>query len=127
MDILSLAGFLLLYGIVGVLGIYILVNMFMNMKAGRKYFERMAEKLQALRLNKMLAALGIDTENYLATQRKLDIERHMDSCSHCKNTDKCDQHLENGDIDPDTIPYCNNEKELQKMLKEQEPPNTSIK
>ena len=115
MDILSLAGFLVLYGIIGALGIYILFSMFTNMKYGRKYFEKLAVKLQSLRLNRMLSALGIDTKNYLATQRKIDIERHMRSCSNCKNTDECDKHLASGDIDADSISYCNNEKELQEI------------
>lgn len=121
MDLISLAGFILLYGILGILGAYILISMFMNMKFGRKYFERLSKKLQSLRLNKMLSALGIETDNYLSTQRKIDITRHMDACNQCKNTKECDQHLTDGDIDPDSIMYCNNEKELQELVSQKPP------
>jgi len=116
MDLLSLALFVILYGILAVLGVYILATMFLNMKRGREYFEKLAQKLQGLRLHKMLSALGIDTAGYLATQKKLDIEQQMKACSECENTEKCDQHLGNGDISPDAIGFCNNEKDLRDIL-----------
>jgi len=121
MDLLSLALFIILYSIVAALGVYILAIMFLNMKRGRKYFEKLAQKLQGLRLHKMLSALGINTANYLATQKKLDIEQQMKACSECRNTEKCDQHLADGDISPDTITFCNNEKDLQDFLLNKSP------
>ncbi|RTZ62301.1 MAG: hypothetical protein DSZ32_00670 [Gammaproteobacteria bacterium] len=70
MDLLSLALFVILYGILAALGAYILATMFLNMKRGRECFEKLAQKLQGLRLHKMLLALGIDTASYLATHTK---------------------------------------------------------
>ena len=118
METLSLAGFLMLYSIPGALGIYILFNMFANMKRGRKYLNKLADRLQTLRLNRMLSALGVDIGNYLASQRKIDIERHMRSCADCENTDECDKRLETGDIDASAISFCNNERELQKLTRQ---------
>ena len=40
----------------------------------------------------------------------------MKACSEYRNTKKCDQHLADGDISPDAITFCNNEKGLQHIL-----------
>ncbi len=119
MDLLSLALFIILYGIVAALGVFILASMFGNMKRARRYFDKLAQQLQSLRLNRMLSALGIDTASYLATQKKIDIEDQMKACEECRNTEQCDQHLAVGDISPDAISYCNNEEKLRNLARQQ--------
>lgn len=86
-----------------------------NVKAGKKYRRSLAEKIDQLRLSRMLTALGVDMNTYLHTERVVDIQQQMDRCSACENTGKCDDQLSGGSISADEIGFCNNEESLQKM------------
>ncbi|HHO67979.1 MAG TPA: hypothetical protein ENK12_03010 [Gammaproteobacteria bacterium] len=88
-----------------------------NMKAGRRYRQRLAAELQRLRLSRMLGALGIDIDSYLHNERVVDIHHQMHRCETCRNTDTCDEHLQEGAIGSEEIPFCNNEAALQDMVK----------
>jgi len=90
-----------------------------NVKAGRKYRRRLAENIHHLRLNRMLAALGIRTEEYLHSERIVDIQNQMQRCRECVNTEECDQKLAAG-VDPDHIGFCNNEESLREMVKKKQ-------
>jgi len=83
-----------------------------NLIVGMEFRKNLARKVDALRLNKMLAALGIDINNYLHTERVIDIEEHIDICSACQNTVTCDDQLSKGTIQASNIDYCSNEKSL---------------
>lgn len=87
-----------------------------NVKAGVKYREPLAKKLHALRLNKMLSALGISTTEYLHTQSVVTINEQMDRCSECANTEECDDNLSENTVDVNEIDFCNNESSLKDML-----------
>jgi hypothetical protein len=86
------------------------------MKAGRRYRAAMAEQLKTLRLNKMLTALGIDTNQYLHSQRAVDIHNHMERCSQCENTEECDESLSANTVSTHNIDYCNNEASLKDIV-----------
>jgi hypothetical protein len=88
-----------------------------NMKAGKKYRRSLARRFDRLRLSKMLSALGIDVNSYLHTQGIVDIQQHMDLCSACENTSTCDEQLAAGDIKASDIEFCNNEKSLQDIAR----------
>jgi hypothetical protein len=88
-----------------------------NMKAGKKYRRSLARRFDRLRLSKMLSALGIDVNSYLHTQGIVDIQQHMDLCSACENTNTCDEQLAAGDIKASDIEFCNNEKSLQDIAR----------
>ena len=88
-----------------------------NVKAGMKYRKTLARKIDALRLSKMLTALGIDISVYLSTVPALDINSHMERCTACTNTEECDDKLLDGNIDTDGIGFCNNEKSLREISK----------
>jgi hypothetical protein len=90
--------------------------MMRNVVVGMEFRKSLARKVNALRLNKMLAALGIDTNSYLHSERVIDIEEHIDRCSSCENTDICDDQLAKGTIQADNIDYCNNEESLQHIV-----------
>ncbi len=121
MDIISLtiAGlFTLLTG--AFIALLVLAIVF-NVTAGQRYRENLAQKLDQLRLGKMLSALGIDTEVYLHSERILDIHQQMNRCSSCVNTDQCDDQLSDGAVGADEIDFCNNERSLQEMLRNGQP------
>jgi hypothetical protein len=88
-----------------------------NVRAGEKYRQGLAEKVNRLRLGKMLAALGVDIDVYLNSERSLEIQQHIDRCAACGNTDECDDKLAKQDIDPDHIGFCNNEASLREIAK----------
>ncbi len=87
-----------------------------NLIVGMEFRKNLAKKVDALRLNKMLAALGIDINNYLHTERVIDIEEQIDKCSVCQNTETCDDQLTKGTIQASNIDYCNNEESLQQII-----------
>jgi len=87
-----------------------------NVIVSMEFRKNLARKLHALRLNKMLGALGIDVNSYLHSERVIDIEEQIDKCSACQNTDTCDEQLANGSITVSSIDYCNNEQSLQNIV-----------
>jgi hypothetical protein len=89
------------------------------MKKGRKYRQALAKKVEQLRLNKMLIALGIDPNAYLHDEHITDIHKHMERCEACENIEECDEALSTNNVNPDEISYCNNEQSLQKIAKAQ--------
>lgn len=91
------------------------VAIIFNFKAGIKYREKLAGQIQRLRLEKMLAALGIEIDTYVSVERTVDIREQMTRCRACGNTEECDDRLAEGDIAVDNIGFCNNEKTLQKL------------
>jgi hypothetical protein len=88
-----------------------------NFRAGMKYRTALAGQLDSLRLGRMLKALGIDIDSYLARERVVDIHQQMQRCSECTNIAPCDAGLVDGTLTPDSIGFCNNEKALQDMVK----------
>ncbi len=87
-----------------------------NVIVGMEFRKHLARKVHALRLNKMLTALGIDIESYLHSERVIDIEEHVDRCATCENTETCDDQLARGTINAANIDYCNNEQSLQRIV-----------
>ncbi len=87
-----------------------------NVIVGMEFRKRLARQVNALRLNKMLSALGIDINTYLHSERVIDIEEHIDKCSSCQNTEICDDQLAKGTIQASNIDYCNNEESLQHIV-----------
>ena len=88
-----------------------------NFHAGMKYRVALAERLSTLRLGRMLGALGIDIDAYLAKERVVDIHQQMQRCSECDNVVPCDAGLADGTLKPDNIGFCNNEQALQDLVK----------
>jgi hypothetical protein len=113
MDILTL----IVGGILGVFILYVIMRMsyviMRNVVVGMEFRKNLARQVNALRLNKMLGALGIDVNGYLHKERIIDIEEQIDKCSSCQNTEICDDQLARGTINAGNIDYCNNEEALQ--------------
>ena len=121
MDIFSLIVAILLGFFVALLAVLLFTAIIFNMKKGRKYRQALAKKIQLLRLNKMLTALGIDPNVYLHDEHITDIHKHMERCEACENTAQCDEALATNELRPTEIGFCNNEQSLQKIAKHRTP------
>ena len=119
MDIISLIISVLLGISITALIALLFIAIIFNMKRGRRYRQALAKQVAQLRLNKMLIALGIDTNAYLHHENIADIHKHMERCEACENIEECDEALANDDINPDEIGFCNNEQSLQKIATSQ--------
>jgi len=78
------------------------------------YREALRERIRPLRLDRMLARLGIDTTAYLHRQRVAEIETHMQRCRDCESHDDCDRHLA-GDDTLDPHGFCANSEVLDRI------------
>lgn len=114
-NLVSVASILLLGMLLLIFTVLLPAAIIFNTRAGMKYRQVLAERLHQLRLGKMLAALGIDTDSYLSTEHVVDIHRQMKRCNNCTNTVECDTRLSEDTVDVDDIDYCNNEASLQKI------------
>jgi Family of unknown function (DUF6455) len=117
---LSLISATLLTLLLATFAILLMVAIVFNFQAGLRYRKALAEKLYDFRLAKMLMALGIDIDEYLSTERIVDIHTQMTRCGACENTGECDERLARDDIGPDDIGFCNNEESLQKIARAHE-------
>ena len=114
-NLVSILSILLLGLLLATFMVLLPVAIIFNTRAGMKYRQALAGRLERLRLGKMLVALGIDTDSYLSGERAVTIREHMDRCSACQNTGECDTRLAEGTMDADSIGFCNNEASLQKI------------
>ncbi len=92
-----------------------------NMKAGLKYREAIAARVDQLRLGRMLAALGVNVGAYVHHGRIAEIDAQIRRCAGCGNTDTCDEKLASGDVGVDNIGYCENEQSLQDLVSARSP------
>jgi len=77
----------------------------------RSYKQDLSERVQALRIHRMLGRLGIKTPRYLRKARAIDVETQLIRCSGCETTDVCDAYLQSDEIiDPHT--FCLNYSQL---------------
>lgn len=102
--------------LVAIFAILLPLAIICNVKIGAKYRKPLAQKLQSLRLNKMLVAVGIDNDEYLHKESIVNIHGQMSRCSECTSTDDCDDTLSGDNIDITKIGFCNNESSLKDML-----------
>jgi hypothetical protein len=114
-NLVSVVSIILLGLLLLIFTVLLPVTIIFNTRSGMKYRQALVKQLEHLRLGKMLRALGIDTDSYLAGERVVDIRKQMERCSACANTEECDNQLAGGAVDADTIDYCNNEASLQKI------------
>jgi hypothetical protein len=117
MNIITIVTMVLLGVILVTFSVLLPVAIIFNVRAGEKYRKGLAEKVNRLRLGKMLMALGVDINIYLNTERSVEIQQHIDRCAACSNTVECDDRLADQDIAPDNIGFCNNEASLREIAK----------
>ncbi len=90
-----------------------------NMVNGQKFHNALEQEFSKLRLNRMLAALGINKTDYIYQTSVKDIHQQMKNCSDCTNTNECDEKLARPDIDVTEIEFCNNEADLKEIKRHQ--------
>ena len=112
---ISLLSAALLSLLLAAFAVLLMVAIIFNFRTGLKYRKALAEQLNNFRLANMLTALGIDIDEYLSTERVVDIHTHMTRCGACENTGECDDRLAQGRISPGEIGFCNNEQSLQQF------------
>ncbi len=112
---ITLLATILLLLLVAVFAIWLPVAIVFNVRAGMAYREKLAGKIEKMRLGKMLAALGVDIDAYISNERGVDIHDHVTRCKQCSNTSECDERISQGDINADEIAFCNNEQSLHKL------------
>ena len=84
-----------------------------NIKTGIRFRQALSEKIDGLRLGRMLSRLGITNKGYLYEQRIHKIRHHIDQCEACENIDICDARADDMDeIDNDIATYCPNAEDL---------------
>jgi hypothetical protein len=114
----TLIAALLLGLLLAIFAVLLPLTIVFNTRSGMKYRRVLAEKIDQLRLGRMLAALGIDIGVYLSSARAVDIREQIDNCTACMNTQECDSKLADGAVDPGAIAFCNNEESLKSLVKE---------
>lgn len=82
-----------------------------NSLNGIMHREKVLERIGKLRLHKMLAALGIDENQYVYNTRLTDIETHMHRCSDCGAKQECDRQLASENVSG-ADRFCPNNEEL---------------
>jgi len=112
MDIVTLivGGALLL--MVGTFALRLFYIIVLNLIKGRKFHQALEKEFDRLRLSNMLRALGINKSQYIHTTSNIEIKKQMENCQQCSNTDECDTKLSQGEVEIDSIDFCNNEAQL---------------
>jgi len=117
MNTITIIAMILLALVLLTFSVVLPVAIVFNLRSAERYRQGLAEKIDSLRLGRMLAALGIDINIYLNSERSLDINTHIERCNACENTAECDDLLAQDGIDPDNIGFCNNEASLREIAK----------
>ena len=115
MQIPSTIAGLILLGLLSYTILRMVIAIGRNFQWGLLFRRRLAKRVEALRLSKMLARLGIDREQYLHTRRINDIETHLRRCNACENKAECDDTL--GNHRPvENYDFCPNEPSLRTSI-----------
>ena len=91
-----------------------------NITQGRVVRKQLAKRVVPLRMNKMLAALGIDFDKYLHQVPLHRINESMDKCETCDTVEQCDQSLQKPEISTDNIDFCPNQECLTRYIELQD-------
>ncbi|MCB1876656.1 MAG: hypothetical protein KDH88_11845 [Chromatiales bacterium] len=123
---------LIVLGLLGALFLYVAVRMSMaigqNLQQGMAFREALALRMKSLRLEKMLGAIGVDSNRYLHTEPVTDIARQMHNCQGCKATDTCDSALQaRPSLSLNEIEFCPNQPALVRIRMEEDDPTAEPK
>lgn len=86
-----------------------------NVKQGRVVRHKLAERVESLRMSKMLKALGVDFSSYLHQVPVNKINESMNNCDDCSTIDECDVKLQKETLKPEEIDFCPNQECLSKF------------
>jgi len=86
-------------------------SIMLSSRQGEIFYQKLNDRIKPLRMYKMLDALGVDDKQYTRGHPVNEIEKHMNRCQQCGNTEQCDSELESGQI-THADQYCPNNEDL---------------
>ncbi len=92
-----------------------------NLREGQAFRQLLAQRLEQLRLHRLMGLMGLNTGKYLYQERIHDVERHMRACASCAETSRCDQALEHQQPEA-AAEFCANYQDLQKLQRKEDEP-----
>ena len=115
MNLLSIVVSFVFAAMLAVLAIGLPFAILRNMERGHERRRRLAERVEQLRLARMLDGLKRDRQEYLHMERLVDIEQQMRRCNDCAATDECDELLDREqEVHPEEAVFCPNMDELKR-------------
>lgn len=107
---------LVLLGIILLLMIlFVLYKFYRNIRLLRSHTRDQINRVQHLKLRKMLHHLNIPFNHYLRKTSELDKERHMWACEHCPKPNECVKLLNGEDVELDISEICPNHHRLKNL------------
>ncbi len=97
------------------LSLYFLLLITKNVKQGRVVRQKLAKRVESLRMTKMLRRLGLDFNQYLHTVPLNKVSDSMGKCESCPTTEICDEKLKQESLEIQDIDFCPNQKCLGKF------------
>ena len=94
MDWFSLSLSLTLGALFAVAGIMVSVSIVRNLRDGQEYRESLEQRVNGLRLGRMVQRLGLSSSRYVHKLPTVDVEQQVQRCSDCDHTARCDTALE---------------------------------
>ena len=87
-----------------------------NVLTGQSFHDSLMSQISNIRMGKMMDALGINKEKYIHQESVLDITHHIDTCTACNKTVRCDEQLDSNDIEVENISFCENENSMVELV-----------
>jgi hypothetical protein len=89
----SLAGALMLLGLVGVI-VVLMVAILRNIRQGERWREAMLERMESLRMARALRQRGIDPRRHVHEESVLALETQLSRCEGCEKGEDCERVLD---------------------------------
>ncbi|MEA3277293.1 MAG: DUF6455 family protein [Pseudomonadota bacterium] len=121
MNVNELIGYILLVlaGVaVGIAFCAMLVQCVQNCRFLRAYRRDVTQRVNGLRLHKMLGCLGMSTKGYVRKALSSETEMHLNRCQQCATTTECDAALAKGDTSQ-AAAYCPNFPDLVQLSQQE--------
>jgi hypothetical protein len=115
MNLLSLITFALMLALLLGTGILVARAVLRNLRIGLRFRYHLAQRVEQLRLHRMLKSLGIDVSSYLHEQPVNAIEAHIQQCGGCQTQTRCDERFAGVAAAEDDISFCPNSPSLTRM------------
>jgi HAMP domain-containing protein len=103
----------IIFAILGIafvaLALFFLLLISRNVVQGKMVREKLAKRVEELRMSKMLRALGLDFSKYLYSVPIHKINESMKKCETCSTTDQCDAQLKQETTRVQDVDFCPNQ------------------
>ena len=93
---------------VGILSVGFVWLISRSISQGADVRVELAQRVESLRMSKMLKKFGLDFDHYLHQVPLSQIKKSMNNCENCTTTQQCDEALKQEVVDPQAIEFCPN-------------------